>query len=84
MTTFPVLARILTELKLLTPRIGGTAMTVIAFNDVDKWILLTLAIVLANDDVNNHVHKSPFFLLRVLLSGKAFVAFDDNNLSKKT
>ncbi|KAH1229305.1 Cation/H(+) antiporter 17 [Glycine max] len=57
--------------SLLTPHIDGTAMIAIVFNDVDKWILLTLAIVLASDDVNNHVHKSPFFLLRVLLSGMA-------------
>ncbi|XP_006598656.1 cation/H(+) antiporter 20-like [Glycine max] len=72
---FPVLACILTELKLLTPRVGDTAMAVAAFNDVDAWILLALAIALAAVDVNSHIHKSPFVSLRVLLSSMAFVAF---------
>ncbi|CAF2111556.1 hypothetical protein Bca4012_095161 [Brassica carinata] len=39
-TAFPVLARILAELKLLTTRVGETAMAAAAFNDVAAWILL--------------------------------------------
>lgn len=74
-TAFPVLARILTELKLLTTRVGCTAMAAAAFNDVAAWILLALAIALAGDGVNSHVHKSPLVSLWVLLSGVAFVAF---------
>ena len=38
---FPVLARILAGLKLLTTRVGEIAMAVVAFNDVVVWILLT-------------------------------------------
>ncbi|KAI3995322.1 hypothetical protein MKX01_032124 [Papaver californicum] len=38
-TAFPVLARILTELKLLTTRVGETAMATAAFNDVVAWVL---------------------------------------------
>ncbi|KAF7807917.1 mitochondrial dicarboxylate/tricarboxylate transporter DTC [Senna tora] len=48
-TAFPVLARILAELKLLTTHVGETAMAAIAFNDVAAWILLALAVALAGD-----------------------------------
>ncbi|CAK9188588.1 unnamed protein product, partial [Ilex paraguariensis] len=46
-TAFPVLARILAELKLLTTQIGETAMVAAAFNDVAAWILLAIAIAIA-------------------------------------
>lgn len=46
-TAFPVLARILAELKLLTTRVGETAMAAAAFNDIAAWILLALAVALA-------------------------------------
>lgn len=71
-TAFPVLARILAELKLLTTRIGETAMAAAAFNDVAAWILLALAIALAG---NGDTHKSPLISAWVLLSGVAFVVF---------
>ncbi|GMH30082.1 hypothetical protein Nepgr_031925 [Nepenthes gracilis] len=72
-TAFPVLARILSELKLLTTRVGETAMAAAAFNDVVAWILLALAIALAGDGGNTH--KSPIISLWVLLCGVAFVVF---------
>lgn len=68
-TAFPVLARILAELKLLTTRVGETAMAAAAFNDLAAWILLALAVALAGP------HKSPLVSVYVLLSGVAFVAF---------
>lgn len=71
-TAFPVLARILAELKLLTTHVGETAMAAAAFNDVVAWILLALAIALAGD--GGH-HKSPLVSLWVLLSGGGFVIF---------
>ncbi|GMH10155.1 hypothetical protein Nepgr_011996 [Nepenthes gracilis] len=71
-TAFPVLARILAELKLLTTRVGQTAMAAAAFNDVAAWILLALAIALSGNGVS---HKSPIISLWVLLSGVVFVVF---------
>ena len=73
-TAFPVLARILAELKLLTTSIGETAMAAAAFNDVAAWILLAVAVALAGDAGGTR-HKSPLVSLWVLLSGVAFVAF---------
>ncbi|CAK7356091.1 unnamed protein product [Dovyalis caffra] len=75
-TAFPVLARILAELKLLTTQVGQTAMAAAAFNDVAAWILLALAVALAgNGNGNGGEHKSPLVSIWVLLSGVAFVAF---------
>ncbi|CAI0472661.1 unnamed protein product [Linum tenue] len=67
-TAFPVLARILAELKLLTTRVGETAMAAAAFNDVAAWILLALAVALAGDG-------SPLVSVWVMLSGLGFVGF---------
>ncbi|KAG6769227.1 hypothetical protein POTOM_024844 [Populus tomentosa] len=69
-TAFPVLSRILAELKLLTTQLGETAMAAAAFNDVTAWILLALAVALAG----NGEHKSPLISIWVLISGGAFVA----------
>lgn len=66
-TAFPVLARILAELKLLTTDVGRLAMSAAAVNDVAAWILLALAIALSGSD------KSPLTAVWVLLSGCAFV-----------
>ncbi|OMO66206.1 Cation/H+ exchanger [Corchorus capsularis] len=71
-TAFPVLARILAELKLLTTQVGQTAMAAAAFNDLAAWILLALAVALAG---NGGDHKSPLISVWVLLSGIVFVAF---------
>ncbi|KAK3226417.1 hypothetical protein Dsin_006279 [Dipteronia sinensis] len=75
-TAFPVLARILAELKLLTTQVGETAMAAAAFNDVAAWILLALAVALAGDgSESGGQKKSPLIAVWVLLSGLAFVGF---------
>ncbi|XP_016450484.1 cation/H(+) antiporter 18-like [Nicotiana tabacum] len=65
-TAFPVLARILAELKLLTTDVGRMAMSAAAVNDVAAWILLALAIALSGSG-------SPIISLWVLLCGTGFV-----------
>ncbi|KAH7550190.1 hypothetical protein ACOSP7_024603 [Xanthoceras sorbifolium] len=65
-TAFPVLARILAELKLLTTDVGRMAMSAAAVNDVAAWILLALAIALSGS-------KSALVSLWVLLCGTGFV-----------
>ncbi|XP_051177338.1 cation/H(+) antiporter 19-like [Lolium perenne] len=65
-TAFPVLARILAELKLLTTELGRMAMSAAAVNDITAWILLALAIALSGSG-------SPFVSIYVFLSGAAFV-----------
>ncbi|GFZ01309.1 cation/H+ exchanger 18 [Actinidia rufa] len=65
-TAFPVLARILAELKLLTTDVGRMAMSAAAVNDVAAWILLALAIALSGSG-------SPLISLWVFLCGCAFV-----------
>ncbi|XP_073007773.1 cation/H(+) antiporter 19-like [Typha latifolia] len=67
-TAFPVLARILAELKLLTTELGRMAMSAAAVNDVAAWILLALAIALSGSG-------SPLVSLWVLLTGAGFVVF---------
>ncbi|XP_059645141.1 cation/H(+) antiporter 18-like [Cornus florida] len=66
-TAFPVLARILAELKLLTTDVGRMAMSAAAVNDVAAWILLALAISLSGTG------RSPLISLWVFLCGTAFV-----------
>ncbi|KAG8049283.1 hypothetical protein GUJ93_ZPchr0009g1838 [Zizania palustris] len=65
-TAFPVLARILAELKLLTTDLGRMAMSAAAVNDVAAWILLALAIALSGDG-------SAIVSLWVLLTAAGFV-----------
>ncbi|XP_073135683.1 cation/H(+) antiporter 20 isoform X2 [Henckelia pumila] len=75
-TAFPVLARILAELKLLTTSVGETAMAAAALNDVVAWILLALAVALAgNGGGADGPHKSPLISVWVLLSVVSFVVF---------
>ncbi|CAM0957841.1 unnamed protein product [Alopecurus aequalis] len=69
-TAFPVLARILAELKLLTTSIGETALAAAAFNDVAAWVLLALAVAISGSGDDR---RSPVTSLWVLLSGAAFV-----------
>ncbi|XWS48855.1 hypothetical protein CRYUN_Cryun13aG0112500 [Craigia yunnanensis] len=66
-TAFPVLARILAELKLLTTDVGRMAMSAAAVNDVAAWILLALAVALSGSS------SSPVVSLWVFLSGCFFV-----------
>ncbi|XP_031093279.1 cation/H(+) antiporter 20 [Ipomoea triloba] len=73
-TAFPVLARILAELKLLTTDVGQTAMAAAAFNDVAAWVMLALAVALAGNG-GGAAHKSPVIPIYVLLCGVAFVIF---------
>lgn len=47
-TAFPVLARILTELRLLQDRIGTIVLAAGITNDVVGWMLLALSVTLAN------------------------------------
>ncbi|KAM0883027.1 hypothetical protein ACQ4PT_031904 [Festuca glaucescens] len=65
-TAFPVLARILAELKLLTTDLGRMAMSAAAVNDVAAWILLALGVALSGEG-------SPIISLWVLLTGVGFV-----------
>lgn len=66
-TAFPVLARILAELKLLTTSVGRMAMSAAAINDVAAWILLALAVALSGNS------QSPFVPLWVFICGCVFV-----------
>ncbi|KAJ4963004.1 hypothetical protein NE237_022943 [Protea cynaroides] len=68
-TAFPVLARILAELKLLTTDAGRIAMSAAAVNDVAAWVLLALAISLSG------TNTTPLISLWVLLCGVAFLLF---------
>ncbi|KAL5698422.1 Cation/H(+) antiporter 15 [Ranunculus cassubicifolius] len=47
-TAFPVLARILAELKLLNTELGRIAMSAAVINDMCAWIILAIAIALAD------------------------------------
>ncbi|XVF61033.1 hypothetical protein PTKIN_Ptkin08bG0095800 [Pterospermum kingtungense] len=68
-TAFPVLARILAELKLINSEIGRLAMSSALVNDMCAWILLAVAIALAEND------STSLASLWVILSSAAFVAF---------
>nr|XP_043612070.1 cation/H(+) antiporter 15 [Erigeron canadensis] len=68
-TAFPVLARVLAELKLLNTDIGRIAMSSALVNDMCAWILLAIAIALAeNENVN-------LATLWVVLSSVGFIVF---------
>ncbi|XVF14812.1 hypothetical protein REPUB_Repub09cG0093600 [Reevesia pubescens] len=68
-TAFPVLARILAELKLINSEIGRLAMSSALINDMFAWVLLAIAIALAENDTVS------LAFLWVILSSAAFVAF---------
>ncbi|CAN6341623.1 unnamed protein product [Urochloa humidicola] len=68
-TAFPVLARILAEIKLLNSDLGRIAMSAAIVNDMCAWILLALAIAISE------VNSSAFSSLWVLLAGVLFVLF---------
>ncbi|KAG2048404.1 hypothetical protein BDR06DRAFT_781152 [Suillus hirtellus] len=67
-TSFPVLCRILTALKLLDTTIGVVALTASMCNDVFCWSLLALAVALVNG-------ASGLTALWILLAFVAFTAF---------
>ncbi|XVF58795.1 hypothetical protein PTKIN_Ptkin07bG0095300 [Pterospermum kingtungense] len=68
-TAFPVLARILAELKLINSEIGRLAMSSAIINDMCAWVLLALTISLAEND------SSSLASLWVILSIIAFIMF---------
>ncbi|CAO1946388.1 unnamed protein product [Urochloa humidicola] len=68
-TAFPVLARILAEIKLLGTDLGRIAMSAAIVNDMCAWILLALAIAISEVD---SAALSSFW---VLTSGVLFVLF---------
>ncbi|GAB4848247.1 Cation/H(+) antiporter 15 [Ancistrocladus abbreviatus] len=68
-TAFPVLARILAELKLINTELGRIAMSSALVNDICAWILLAIAIAIAESD------STSLASLWVVLSSAAFIAF---------
>ncbi|KAI3727476.1 hypothetical protein L6452_16091 [Arctium lappa] len=68
-TAFPVLARVLAELKLLNTEIGRIAMSSALVNDMCAWILLALAIALGENETVN------LATLWVVLSSAGFIVF---------
>ncbi|EEF46053.1 Na(+)/H(+) antiporter, putative [Ricinus communis] len=68
-TAFPVLARVLAELKLINTELGRIAMSSALINDICAWILLCFAIALAEND------SASLASLWVILSSVAFVIF---------
>ncbi|KKY25587.1 putative k+ homeostasis protein kha1 [Phaeomoniella chlamydospora] len=67
-TAFPVLCRILTELKLLTTPVGVIVLSAGVGNDVVGWILLALCVALVNSG-------SGIVALWVLLTGLGWTLF---------
>ncbi|GAA0142807.1 transporter [Lithospermum erythrorhizon] len=66
-TAFPVLARILAELKLLNTEMGQVAMSSALVNDMCAWILLAFAIAIAENE------QFTLASVWVLVSSVAFV-----------
>ena len=65
-TAFPVLCRILIETRLLDTPVGVTTLSAGVGNDIVGWILLALAVALANA-------SSGLVALYVLLAGVGYV-----------
>ncbi|KAI3935134.1 hypothetical protein MKX01_031401 [Papaver californicum] len=81
-TAFPVLARILAELKLLGTDLGGIAMSSAIVNDILAWILLALGIALAEcrNEVDHNtttkaLQNTHFPLYWVVVLSTMFVGF---------
>ncbi|KAK4058639.1 K(+)/H(+) antiporter [Microbotryomycetes sp. JL221] len=66
-TAFPVLARILTELDLLSNHVGVTVLAAGVGNDVVGWVLLALAIALVNA-------SSGLLVLYIILTSIGWIA----------
>ncbi|KAI8805411.1 Cation/H+ exchanger, partial [Cladochytrium replicatum] len=62
-TAFPVLARMLTERKLLGTKVGQATMAAAAVDDVMAWILLILVVALINNPANSIVAVYVFLLV---------------------
>lgn len=68
-TAFPVLARILAELKIINTELGKLALSTALINDMCAWTLLALAIALSEGNSSNS--WAPIW---VVLSSVVFVA----------
>ncbi|CAL1393674.1 unnamed protein product [Linum trigynum] len=68
-TAFPVLARILAELKLINTELGRIAMSSALINDICAWIMLALAIAIAEQE------DASLASLWVIVSSAVFVLF---------
>ncbi|KAL2341972.1 hypothetical protein Fmac_009912 [Flemingia macrophylla] len=68
-TAFPVLARMLAELKLINTDLGKLALSTSLINDVCTWMLLALAIAVSEQNSSNWAS------ILVLLSNIVFVSF---------
>lgn len=69
-TAFPVLARILAELKLLNKEIGQIAMSSALVNDIVAWTVLAFALAMSEN--NNRMTLASFW---VIISSVVFVLF---------
>lgn len=70
-TAFPVLARILTELKLLRLDVGVTVLAAGVGNDVVGWILLALTIAL----VNSSTGLTAFYVILLVVGWVLLLCF---------
>ncbi|CAH7683695.1 Sodium/hydrogen exchanger family-domain-containing protein [Phakopsora pachyrhizi] len=70
-TAFPVLCRILTELKLLQTDVGASTLAAGVTNDVIGWILLALSVTL----VNSGSGLTALYVMLVVLGWVLFLAF---------
>ncbi|KAL5720009.1 Cation/H(+) antiporter 15 [Ranunculus cassubicifolius] len=68
-TAFPVLARILADLKLLNTDLGRISMSAAMINDMSAWILLAFAIAIVETKANS------WSAIYVVASAVAFVVF---------
>lgn len=70
-TAFPVLCRILSELRLLGSSVGVTVLAAGVGNDVVGWILLALCVAL----VNNNSGLTALYVLLVAIGWVLFLVF---------
>jgi len=68
-TAFPVLARILTDRKLLLTKVGMTAISAAAVGDAASWVFLALVVSIVNSS------SSPITCVYILIAGGAFAIF---------
>lgn len=86
-TAFPVLARLLTERKMLSTPIGTLALTCAAVDDVIAWCLLALVIAVAHAQnllsVTQTVGLTIIFGIGMLLVIRPLLAFAYRRISSK-
>ena len=66
-TAFPVLARILTDLKISKSRMGVVALTCAAIDDVTAWCLLALVVSIAQARSSDAIRTVAFTLIFVFV-----------------